>query len=120
MAEKHILVVDDFKDTREMYGYFLTAKGFRVSLATNGQEALDKTFELRPDLVVIDYSLPMIDGWEATRRIKADERTKHIPVVMLSGHDLSAIVADIGCEVFLVKPCLPNTLVAEIARVLNG
>ena len=67
-----------------------------------------------------DFSLLLINGSEATRRIKADERTKHIPVVMLSGHDLSAIAAEIGCESLLVKPCLPHILIAEITRVLDG
>jgi CheY-like chemotaxis protein len=67
-----------------------------------------------------DFSLLLINGSEATRRIKADERTKHIPVVMLSGHDLSAIAAEIGCESFLVKPCLPHILIAEITCVLGG
>ncbi len=119
MLAKHILFVDDFKDNRDMYEHFLSEEGFRVTLASNGQEGLDKTFELQPDVVVMDLSLPLVSGWEATRRIKADERTKHIPVLILSGHDLSSVAAEVGCEGFLVKPCLPNTLISEIARVLS-
>ena len=118
MPGKHILFADDFKDNRDLYEFFLSEKGFRVTLANDGQEALEKTIELLPDVVVMDYSLPLINGWEATRRLKADERTKHIPVLMLSGHDLSLLAPEIGCEGFLVKPCLPNTLIAEIDRVL--
>ena len=118
MAGKHILLVDDFKDNRDLYEMFLSQRGFRVTLAANGQEALGYVFELHPDLVVMDYSLPDISGWEATLRIKADERTKHIPVVMLSGYDLSSMMTQIGCQGFLVKPCLPNDLIAEILRVL--
>ena len=115
---KHILLIDDFKDNRDLYEFFLLQRGFRVTLASTAQEALDKLFELQPDLVVMDYSLPGMNGWDATRRIKADERTKHIPVVMLSGYDLSSVARQIGCEGFLVKPCLPDQLVAEILRIL--
>jgi len=118
MPGQHILLIDDFKDNRDLYKFFLSQRGFRVTLASTAQEALDNIFELQPDLVVMDYSLPGISGWDATRRIKADERTKHIPVVMLSGYDLSSLKSSIGCEGFLVKPCLPDELIAEIQRVL--
>ena len=120
MPGNHVLIVDDFKDNREMYEYFLSEKGFRVSLAANGQEAVDKTFELRPDLVVMDLSLPVMSGIEATRRIKADERTRHIPVVILSGHEISGLADEVGCEGVLVKPCLPTILIAEISRILKN
>jgi len=115
----HILLVDDFKDNRDLYEYFLSRKGSRVTLASDGQEALDKAFELQPDLVVMDLSLPVLNGWEATRRLKADERTRHIPVVILSGHDLSSATADLDCAGFLLKPCLPDTMIAKIGRVLD-
>ena len=120
MGSWHILVVDDFKDNREAYAYFLSQQGFRVTLAGDGQDALDKAFELQPDLVVMDLSLPVVSGWEAIRQLKADESTKHIPVVILSGHELSGAASDYGCEGFLVKPCLPNDMIAEIVRVLQG
>ncbi len=120
MLAKHILIVDDFQDNRELYAHFLMQKGFRVTMASDGQEGLDKTLELQPDLVVMDLSLPVVDGLEATRRLKADARTKHIPVVILSGHDLDEYLEKVGYEGFLVKPCLPHKLIAEIARVLNG
>jgi two-component system, cell cycle response regulator DivK len=119
MQTKHILLVDDFKDNRDLYEYFLSRKGFRVTLASDGQEALDKAFEFQPDLVVMDLSLPVISGWEATRQLKADERTKHIPVVVLSAHDFSGATGEIGCEGFLVKPCLPDNMIGEIVRVLE-
>ena len=120
MRVKHILIVDDFKDNREMYEYFLSEKGYRVTSASDGQEALDKAFELQPDLVLMDLSLPGVSGWEATRRMKADEGTKHIPILILSGHDSTGLKAEVGCDGFLVKPCLPDTLIAEISRVLGG
>ena len=115
---KHILLVEDFKDNRDLYELFLSRNGFRVTAAASGQEALDSISDLQPDLVVIDYSLPDINGGDATRRMKADERTKHIPVLMLSGYDLSSLVTQFGCQGFLMKPCMPDELVAEIRRVL--
>ncbi|HMD96652.1 MAG TPA: response regulator [Terriglobia bacterium] len=119
MQTRHILLVDDSKDNRELYEYFLSLKGFRVTSASDGEEALNKAFELQPDLVVMDLSLPGISGWEATRRLKADERTKRVPVVILSAYDFSGATAELGCEGFLVKPCLPDAMISEIARVLG-
>jgi CheY-like chemotaxis protein len=116
-----ILVVDDFEDNRAMYVQFLTFEGFRVAEADNGKEALDKAMTLQPDLVVMDLSLPILDGWEATRRLKSDERTRHIPVVALTGHALgghSERARDAGCDSYLTKPCLPEDLVVEIRRML--
>ena len=118
MPGNHILLIDDFKDNRDLYELFLLQRGFRVTLASTAQEALDNIFDLQPDVVVIDYSMPGINCLDATRLIKSDERTKHIPVVMLSGYDLSSLMPQIGCEGFLVKPCLPDVLIAEILRVL--
>jgi len=77
--EPLILLVDDFEDNRAMYAQFLTLSGFRGAEAANGQEALQKAADMLPDLVVMDLSLPVIDGWEATRRLKSDERTRGIP-----------------------------------------
>src|SRR5262249_15295979 len=81
-----ILVVDDYQDAREMYAEYLQFSGFRVAEARNGNEAVDQAFALKPDLILMDLSLPGMDGWEATRQLKADERTRNIPVVALTGH----------------------------------
>lgn len=116
-----VLVVDDYQDAREMYAEYLEFSGFRVDQATNGAEALDKAFALLPDVILMDLSLPIIDGWEATRRLKGDERTKHIPVVALTGHALAnepGSGQQVQCDSFVVKPCLPDTLVAEVKKVL--
>ena len=118
-----VLLVDDFQDNREMYAEFLRFSGLRVEEASNGLEALDKSFALLPDLVVMDLSLPGIDGWEATRRLKADARTKNIPVLALTGHALAGYsegAREAGCDAFVTKPCLPEELLAEIKRVLDG
>jgi two-component system cell cycle response regulator DivK len=117
-----VLVVDDFEDNREMFAEFLSFSGFRVAQASNGRQALELAFDLLPDVILMDLSLPELDGWEATRRLKQDERTARIPVLALSGHTLaghSQEAVDAGCDVFLTKPCLPEVLVAEIRRVLD-
>ena len=117
-----ILVVDDYEDAREMYAEYLRFCGFRVAEARNGNEALDQAFELRPNLILMDLSLPGMDGWEATRQLKADDRTRHIPVVALTGHALAGAsegAKKAGCDSFVTKPCLPDDLVVEVRRMLN-
>ena len=116
--KKLILIVDDFKDDREMYSHYLTRSGFRVSLACDGQEALDKTYQLHPDLILMDLWLPQIAGWEAIRQLKADIRTKHIPIVALTARAFVSASA-VGCEGCLIKPCLPDDLLVEVQRVLE-
>jgi two-component system cell cycle response regulator DivK len=117
-----ILVVDDYEDAREMYAEYLRFCGFRVAEARNGNEALDQAFTLMPDLILMDLSLPGMDGWEATRQLKADERTRQIPVVALTGHALAGAsegAKKAGCDSFVTKPCLPDDLVVEVRRMLS-
>lgn len=113
-----ILIVDDFKDDREMYAHFLTRSGFQVSLASDGQEALDKAFNLLPDLILMDLWLPQIGGWEAIRQLKADDRTKEIPIVVLTARAFVSAPA-VGSEGCLIKPCQPDDLLVEVVRVLG-
>ena len=118
-----ILVVDDFADNRDMYARFLEFSGFRAATAANGDEALAQAFALSPSLIVMDLSLPGLDGWEATRRLKKDARTKSIPVVAVTGHAFTGSkesATDAGCDGYISKPCLPADLVSEIRRVLSG
>lgn len=117
-----LLLVDDFADAREMYATYLAVSGFDVVQAATAEEALRHAVERRPDLILMDLALPVMDGWEATRRLKADGRTSAIPVVALTGHTLnwcleSALSA--GCEAWVAKPCLPEDLVREVRRVLD-
>ena len=116
-----ILVVDDYADNREMYSAYLKFQGLEVVEAANGAEALDRAFARPPDLVVMDLSLPGVDGWQATRALKADARTKNIPVIAVTGHALAGApehAAEAGCDGFLTKPCLPEDLLREIQRML--
>jgi CheY-like chemotaxis protein len=117
-----VLIVDDFEDNRAMYAEFLVYSGYHVLEASNGAEAVEKATALVPDVVVMDLSLPVLDGWEATRRLKADPRTKHIPVLALTGHALeghSQGARQAGCDGFLAKPCLPETLLEAVRKMLS-
>jgi CheY-like chemotaxis protein len=121
-AKPLVLVVEDYPDAQEMYSEFLSYEGFRVAAASTGLEAVEKATELVPDLILMDLSLPGIDGWEATRRLKKDPRTHAIPIVALTGHTLAGISATAkkaGCAAFITKPCLPADLVAELRRILG-
>jgi CheY-like chemotaxis protein len=116
-----VLVVEDYQDAREMYAAYLQFSGYRVAEAADGVEAIEKTLELMPDIILMDLALPKMDGWEATGRLKSDARTKHIPVVALTGHALpghAERARQAGCDSFVTKPCLPDALVAEIKRML--
>jgi CheY-like chemotaxis protein len=117
-----VLLVDDYPDAREMYSEYLQYSGFDVIEAGNGIEALEQAVEREPDIILMDLSLPVMDGWEATRRLKADRRTARIPVVALTGHALAGIsegARRAGCDAFVTKPCLPEDLVKEIRKVLE-
>ena len=117
-----VLLVDAYPAAREMYSEYLQFSGFDVVEATNGMEALKSAVESSPDIILMDLSLPVMDGWEATRRLKADERTASIPVVALTGHALAGMsegAKRAGCDAFVTKPCLPEDLVKEIRRILE-
>lgn len=117
-----VLVVEDYQDAREMYAAYLQFSGFEVAEAGNGVDAVAKTRELLPDIVLMDLALPQMDGWEATRRLKSDPATRHIPIVALTGHALAGHAEgarQAGCDAFVTKPCLPDALVAEIRRLLD-
>jgi CheY-like chemotaxis protein len=117
-----VLLVDDFQDAREMYADFLGFSGFRTDQACDGHEAIAKAVSLRPDVILMDLSLPGIDGWEVTRRLKRDPQTRSIPIIALTAHALHGDerrARGAGCDSFVSKPCLPETLVTEIHRILG-
>lgn len=116
-----ILIVEDHAELRQLYVQELLLSGFDVIEAGNGADAVVHTSERFPDVVLMDLSLPVLDGWEATRRLKIDSRTAHIPIVALTAHDGSgelqrATLA--GCDWFVPKPCQPQDLIEEVRRVL--
>jgi CheY-like chemotaxis protein len=118
-----VLLVDDYPDAREMYAEYLEFSGFDIVQAGNGVEAIERARDSQPDVILMDLSLPVMDGWEATRRLKADDATKDIPVLAVTGHALSGVsnaATKAGCDGFITKPCLPEDLVAEIRKVLGS
>lgn len=117
-----ILLVEDFDDAREMYRDYLQFIGFRIETARDGREAIEKARTLQPDLVLMDLSIPVIDGWEATRRLKSDPATKNILIIALTAHALAAEgerARSAGCDGFVAKPCLPQELAEEISKYLK-
>jgi len=119
--QRTILVVDDAEDFREMCARYLLLEGFRVYVASNGLQAVNKACEILPSLILMDLALPVMGGLEAIKRIKSDERTRHIPIILLTGQVRGgpAAVIEAQCEGFLVKPCALKQIVEEIQRVLK-
>ena len=118
---KRILVVEDQEDNRQILRDLLSSAGFEMIEAENGQEALDAVARKRPDLILMDIQLPVMDGYEATRRIKADAALKAIPVIVvtsyaLSGDETKARAA--GCDDYVTKPYSPRALLAKIRQHL--
>lgn len=121
-AKPLVLVVDDFAAGRELCAEYLTFRGYQVATAVDGAEALSKARDLLPDVILMDLSLPQIDGWEATRILRCDERTRHIKIVALTAHALSserdrALAA--GCDQVVTKPVVPRELEREVRRQLG-
>ena len=117
-----ILVVDDFEDNREMYAEYLRFKGYEVAEAANGHDAVEIARRMLPDVVCMDLSLPGMDGWEATRRLKNDDRTRHIPIVVVTGHAFDGdgqSAMEAGGDTFLTKPCLPEDLVQHVEELMG-
>jgi two-component system cell cycle response regulator DivK len=114
--QEHILIVEDPEDDRIMFAQYLSMHGYRVSKAGDGKEGLEKAFELKPDLVLIDLWLPKVSGWEAIHRLRADQRTGQIPILVVTGY--SSIRSD-DCDGWLTKPCPLDQLGAEVAALLD-
>jgi CheY-like chemotaxis protein len=113
----HILIVDDSDDDREMFAHFLSRQGYRASKARDGRDGLHKAIELQPQLILLDLWLPIISGWDVMQHLKTDERTLHIPVLVITAH---SSIQPWDCDGFLLKPCPLDQLAGEIARVLAG
>ena len=118
-----VLLAEDFEDARELYRDYLEFSGFTVETASNGREAIEQAIALEPDLILMDASMPVLDGWQATRELKANPATQHIPVLALTAHafdDARQQARAVGCDGFVTKPCLPDDLVAKVRATLEG
>jgi two-component system cell cycle response regulator DivK len=117
-----VLIAEDFDDARELYKDYLEFSGFKVETAANGREAIDRAIALQPDVILMDASMPVLDGWQATKELKANPVTKHIPVLALTAHafdDARQEARAVGCDGFVTKPCLPDDLVARVRATLE-
>ena len=115
-----ILVVEDDEVIRRLITLNLELEGFAVATAVDGQDALDKVVEVAPAVVTLDVMMPRLDGWETATRLRADPRTAHIPLVLLSARAQQADVrrgAAIGVDAYLTKPFDPDELVATVRRL---
>jgi two-component system cell cycle response regulator DivK len=115
---KRILVVEDDADNRRIVVKVLTLEGYEILEATDGRSAIEVALDEHPDLIIMDLAMPGLDGWEASRRLKADPRSADIPIIALTafamrGDEERARKA--GCDGYLAKPCRPQTI-REVVR----
>ena len=118
-----VLLAEDFEDARELYRDYLEFSGFSVETASNGKDAIAQAIALQPDLILMDASMPVLDGWQATRELKANPVTQHIPVLALTAHafdDARQQAKSVGCDGFVTKPCLPDDLVVKVRAALDN
>ena len=117
-----VLIVEDNADNREIYCTILRHHGYIVAEAENGEDGIRVARQLLPALVLMDVSMPGIDGFEATRRLKADPLTASIPVIAVTAHALAedrARALEAGCEAYLAKPVEPRRVLQEVERILG-
>ena len=122
MTSKRILLVEDHEDNRNIYRTILEHYGYQVVLAIDGQNGIKLAREEQPDLILMDLSIPVVDGWAATRVLKGDATTRAIPVIALSAHALEedrARAREAGCDGYLAKPVEPRKVLEEVARFLG-
>lgn len=121
MAKKRILVVDDTEWNRDLLVQLLEDE-YEVLVAVDGEEAVKKTEQEKPDLILMDLGMPVMDGWEATRRIKANSELKHIPVIAVTSHAMvgdEIQARDAGCDDYVAKPIDENELMQKIKKLLQ-
>jgi len=118
-----ILLVEDNEMNRDMLSRRLTRNGYEVVIAVDGQQGVDLAMSEHPDLILMDMSLPVIDGWEATRRIKGDDTTKKIPVIALTAHAMAGDrekAMENGCDDYDTKPVELPRLLGKIVALLES
>jgi two-component system cell cycle response regulator DivK len=118
-----ILLVEDNEMNRDMLSRRLERKGYEVVIAVDGQAGVDMASSANPDLILMDLSLPVMDGWEATRRIKADAATQGIPVIALTAHAMAGDeqkAREAGCDDYDTKPVELNRLLGKIVNLLGS
>jgi CheY-like chemotaxis protein len=115
-----ILIVEDDEDTQYVYRLILEANGFDVLTATSGTDGLRLAREERPSAVLMDVSIPGMDGWTVTRILKQEKATADLPVIVITAHAFPEdreMAQEVGCDGFLTKPCEPRLVLEEVWRV---
>lgn len=118
-----VLIVEDDADSRFVYEAILADHGFDVAASGSGAEGLRLAQELHPDAVVLDVSIPGMDGWSVTQRLKASPDTSGIPVIIVTAHAFPEDVRraqSVGCDGFLTKPCEPKRVLEEVLRLVGS
>lgn len=118
-----VLLVEDNEMNRDMLSRRLIRRGFQVVFAMDGQQGVDLARSERPDIILMDMSLPVIDGWEATRRVKADEATRSVPVIGLTAHAMAGDrekAIEAGCDDYDTKPVELDRLIGKIERLIGA
>jgi len=118
-----VLVVEDNEMNRDMLSRRLTRRGFQVIFAVDGQQGVDLALSERPDIILMDMSLPIIDGWEATRRVKSDDATRGVPVIGLTAHAMAGDrekAIEAGCDDYDTKPVEFERLIGKMERLLGA
>jgi CheY-like chemotaxis protein len=121
-VENTILLVEDNEDNRAIYRTILTYGGFTVIEAVDGEEAIERARRDLPSLILMDISIPKIDGWQATRMLKLAPSTMHIPIIALTAHALPSDrkeAADAGYDGYLARPVEPRRVLEEVRRLLH-
>ena len=122
VRDRTVLIVEDNEDNRIVYSTILRHHGFRVTAALDGQEGIAKARRDLPDIILMDISIPLIDGWEVTQTLKREQATSHIPVIALTAHAMPGDrerAMEVGCDGYLAKPCEPRAVLAEVNRLLS-
>lgn len=114
-----VLVVEDDEDSREMYARYFAHVGMQVETAVNGLQAIERAATFRPDVIIMDVSMPLMSGDQATSALKSAEATRHIPVIALTGYGTLDPAERSRFDVFCRKPCLPEDLAAIIRSTLD-
>lgn len=123
MQSKTILFVEDQLEFLAIHKLFLERQGYQVLIAEDGEAAVRTAREHRPDLILMDFSVPRLDGIGATAQIKRAPETRDIPVVLLTAHTYGSVgkrAQEAGCSSFVSKPCEPKRLLAEVRRWIGG
>jgi two-component system cell cycle response regulator DivK len=122
LIKPKILIADDDADNREIAKDALELAGYDVVIAVDGEETLEKIAAERPDVVLLDLSMPKVDGWEVARRVRANPNLPHVPIIAFTAHALvgeELKAKSAGCDDFLTKPCVPKAIIERVTHWLK-